>query len=246
MTETVAEKVVNMVLAAQGQGGPHAAVAAAIDEYVEAAKAEQREVDLAMHLAYRPEVVAEVAVHLGSHEDWEEIARWCGGRIESSQDPSGEYNSVIVLPNGEAGGEWAWLMLGHDGEFHFRAGVEAPASTATADGREAALRNLGFEKRYRLVGHPAYPDPLDIWPPTAERAAEIHDHYCTQTFDQYIASIGHVPRRLLGGPLRPEDFDPHVVVEWKHVGFRERFAPTTATVGTPDDTGAPVSEGATS
>jgi len=107
------------------------AMFAAVGEIVAArvgkAVSEQREIDLAMHRAYRPEVVAEVAVHLGSHEDWDEIVRWCGGRIETNQDPSGEYVSCLVLPNGEAGSEQSWLVLTHDGEFHIRAEVQAPA-----------------------------------------------------------------------------------------------------------------------
>lgn len=88
---------------------------------------------LDMHRAYRPEVVAEVAVHLGSHEDWEELTKWTGGRIETSQDPSGEYTSTLVLPNGEAGGDWAWVVLNHAGEFHIRAEVAAPEPLSRPD-----------------------------------------------------------------------------------------------------------------
>ncbi len=88
--------------------------------------AQREEYHLAMHRAYRPEVVAAVAVHLGSHEDWQHLAEWCGGTIHNESDPSGEYSSFITLPNGEVGGDWAWLVLNHEGEFHFHTEVEAP------------------------------------------------------------------------------------------------------------------------
>lgn len=97
---------------------------------VEALLTEQYNEDLAMHRAYRPEVVAEIAVHLGSHEDWDEIATWCGGKVVTASDQNGEYNSTLVLPNGERGSEWAWLVLDHGGEFHFRAEVAAPVIRA--------------------------------------------------------------------------------------------------------------------
>lgn len=113
---------------------------ASLAEEVRQMLAEQEEYHLAMHRAYRPEVVAEVAVHLGSHESWEDLAEWCGGRIVTSQDPSGEYVSDLVLPNGERGGDWAWLVLNHAGEFHFRAEVAEPTRvTSPGEGNAVAL-----------------------------------------------------------------------------------------------------------
>lgn len=38
----------------------------------------------------------------------------------------------------------------------------------------------GFTKRYFLVGHPAWPDPLMIWPPTEENAARYHQKYVVE------------------------------------------------------------------
>ena len=86
---------------------------------------------LAMHHAYRPEVVAEIAVNLSDHDSWDHLAAWCGGRIDTSQDPSGEHHSVLVLPNGDVGGEGSWLVLTHDGEFRIRYEVAAPTITSS-------------------------------------------------------------------------------------------------------------------
>lgn len=97
-----------------------------VEAKIAARVAEQYEHDTAMHRAYRPEVVAEVAVHLGSHDDWTELAKWCGGTLSGDQDPSGEWSATLTLPNGERAGEWAWLVLTHSGEFHFRTEVQAP------------------------------------------------------------------------------------------------------------------------
>lgn len=109
---------------------------------VEDLLSQQRDEDLAMHHAYRPEVVAEVAVHLGSHEDWNHIANWCGGEIHHGSDPSGEGYSWITLPNGEQGGDWAWLVLNHAGEFHFRTEVEAPSLPPAEPLREQVTEAL--------------------------------------------------------------------------------------------------------
>ena len=88
----------------------------------------EREHHLAMHEAFRPEAVAEIAVHLGSHEDWDHIAAWCGGRIENIEDAcgSGEYSSQIVLPDGQAAFEQSWITLDHQGTFRVRHTVEGP------------------------------------------------------------------------------------------------------------------------
>lgn len=97
----------------------------------QAALEREREHGLAMHRAFRPEVVAEIAVHLGSHENWDTIAQWCGGRIETTRDPSGEYSSYIRLPDGQTAFERSWLTLDHAGHFRVREVVEGP-ETKTA------------------------------------------------------------------------------------------------------------------
>jgi hypothetical protein len=90
--------------------------------------AEQRETDLAMHEAYRPEVVAEVAVHLSEDTDWEAVAAWCGGTIRTgSSTPSGEYESTIDIPGVGTTWQGAWIVQRHDLSFAIRAEVAGPS-----------------------------------------------------------------------------------------------------------------------
>lgn len=42
---------------------------------------------------------------------------------------------------------------------------------------EAELERMGFEPRYYLCKHPAWPDPLNIWPPTQENAEYAYRRY---------------------------------------------------------------------
>lgn len=90
---------------------------------------------------------------------------------------------------------------------------------------EATMKRLGFEKRYHLCGHPAYPDPMSIWPATEERATEIWNSYCKSTFEEYIAAIGHTPRRFGGTPYTAETFNPRILITWEYKGDREVFVP---------------------
>lgn len=125
LTEAESDALTHAIMSDDRLGGDRSTFRA-VERIVTQRVAANADYHLAMHQAYRPEVVAEVAVHLGSHEDWDRLVEWTGGRIEPSQDPSGEYTSMLVLPNGEVGGDWAWLVLNHAGEFHFRAEVQPP------------------------------------------------------------------------------------------------------------------------
>lgn len=90
---------------------------------------------------------------------------------------------------------------------------------------DEVLAAAGFAKRYRLCGHPAYPDPLDIWPPTEENAARIHAEYVAPTFEDYVAALGHTPRRFGGEPYTAETWNPRVLITWEFVGERQVFVP---------------------
>lgn len=104
---------------------------------------EQREIDLAMHHAYRPEAVAEIAVCLDDDVDWDRIATWCGARIETTQDPSGEYTSVLVLGNRDVAARGMWIVKRLDGTYSVRAEVADPdASTLARVRRDAAREAL--------------------------------------------------------------------------------------------------------
>ncbi|MFB7890322.1 hypothetical protein ACFCZ3_19950 [Cellulosimicrobium cellulans] len=133
----------------------------------DAVRQEQRELDLALHRAYRPEVVAEVAVALGDHSDWEQIAAWCGGKIVNEQDPSGEYASLIEIPGVGAAGEDSWIVQRLDGTFAIRATVVGPdgdtldrVRAETRDGLLARLRFL-VDARAEYTHDPTDPtDPI--------------------------------------------------------------------------------------
>jgi len=85
---------------------------------------------------------------------------------------------------------------------------------------DEALTAAGFAKRYYLCGHPAYPDPLSVWPPTEENAARIFNEYCTKTFEEYVTAIGHTPYGLT-----PERYNPRVLITWEYVGKKRVFSP---------------------
>ncbi|WP_372595533.1 hypothetical protein [Actinotalea sp.] len=116
-------------------------------EVTEAAVEEQRQVDLAMHEAYRPEVVAEIAVPLGEDADWERIAKWCGGTIESSADMSGEWSSAIRIPGVGDAWEGSWIVQRHDLTFAIRAVVEGPSvkSVEVTEALRAEVARLRLE-----------------------------------------------------------------------------------------------------
>lgn len=107
-----------------------------------------------------------------------------------------------------------------------RAAVAAGAASDSA-AFETLMQAAGFEKRYRLVGHPAYPDPLNIWPPTVQNAERVHREFCVQTFEEYIEKLGYTPLRYSHGPrLTAEDWDPRILITWEHTGEKQRFEPS--------------------
>ena len=93
---------------------------------------EKIDVDRAMHEAFRPEVVAEVAVLVCDEMDWQAVADWCGGTIGSTQDPSGEYTSSLTIPGVGSAGEGQWIVQRHDGTFAIRATLEGPSAESVA------------------------------------------------------------------------------------------------------------------
>lgn len=97
-------------------------------------RADQRAEDLALHLAFRPEVVAEVAVPLSDESDWEKIAAWCGGTIGSSEaGDSGEWDSWIAIPGADqVATSRSWIVKRHDGTFDVRLEVEEPSEKSLA------------------------------------------------------------------------------------------------------------------
>ncbi|WP_293785012.1 hypothetical protein [uncultured Aeromicrobium sp.] len=136
----------------------HAEIAAAVltsdwlAAHGEQVRAEQREIDLAMHQAYRPEVVAEVAVYLGDDADWDGIARWCGGDIETGRDISDEYYSWIVIPGFGQVHQGQWLMKHHDGSWSVRTEVEGPSAQSLesirAEAKAEALTEFADSTRF--------------------------------------------------------------------------------------------------
>lgn len=131
-----------------------------------------------------------------------------------------------------AGQTWAWLNR-HDAPWSpsdDKVDDLAFSIVETLDHdetvREAVLVAAGFRKRYRLCGHPAYPDPLDIHPPTAENAARIHAEYVAPTFEEYVGRLGYAPFQYTGGPrYTAETFNPRILITWEFVGERQVFVP---------------------
>lgn len=99
------------------------------------------------------------------------------------------------------------------------AGFASPAQV------EAERREAGFRKRFVLVGHPAYPDPLEIHPPTEENATRIYEECVAPSFEEYTTRLGHVPFRFPHEQYTAETFNPQVLVTWEYVGEREVFVP---------------------
>lgn len=98
------------------------------------ARADQAAEDLAMHHAFRPEVVAEVAVAVDDECSWDAIAAWCGGTVKSGPDgtDSGEWVSWIVIPGvSEVAGHGTWIVQRHDLTFDVRISVEGPSELTT-------------------------------------------------------------------------------------------------------------------
>lgn len=94
-------------------------------------KDEARDVGLALHHAYRPEATTEVSVPLHEDSDWERIARWCSGTLDSGPDGTdgGEHITWITLPNGEEATAGTWITKSIDGQFHLRHEIAEPTET---------------------------------------------------------------------------------------------------------------------
>lgn len=93
---------------------------------------EKIDVDRAMHEAFRPEVVAEVAVLVCDEMDWQAVADWCGGTVGSTQDPSGEYTSYLTIPGVGPAFEGMWIVQRHDLTFAVRATLDGPSAESVA------------------------------------------------------------------------------------------------------------------
>lgn len=121
------------------------AIAKAVVPIIEREVKEQETHDLAMHYAYRAEVVAEIAVHLSDEDGWDGIAKWCGGEIGSGPDgtDSGEYFSWITLPSGERAATGMWIVKRIDGTFAARYEVDEP-DEETLPRRARELRAAGM------------------------------------------------------------------------------------------------------
>lgn len=100
--------------------------------------------------------------------------------------------------------------------------ADPAAETAVSDEQ---LYAAGFRKRYYLCGHPAYPDPLSVWPPTEENAKRIYDEYVAPTFESYVAALGYTPRRFNGERYTAETWNPRVLVTWEFAGEKVVYTP---------------------
>lgn len=76
---------------------------------------------------------------------------------------------------------------------------------------DEVLEAAGFRKRYYLVGHPAWPGMLSIWPATEENAAEHHAKYVE----------GYTPPVRMDGPARP----PWIGVRWEQANVMTPWTP---------------------
>jgi len=80
-------------------------------------------------------------------------------------------------------------------------------STVLGNPSDELLTALGFEKRYRLVGHPAWPDPLQIIPATEEQARKVweeHSHPNAWISYRWVA-VGQATAGELLPPRSSED-----------------------------------------
>lgn len=114
----------------------------ALKRKVAAEREAQRVEDMHNHWVFRPEVVAEVAVQLDDEANWDEIAIWVDGEIITGQDPSGEYHSLIQIPDVGAAGEGDFIIKRHDGSFDIRQHVAAPSEDSLASLKVQALREF--------------------------------------------------------------------------------------------------------
>jgi hypothetical protein len=66
---------------------------------------------------------------------------------------------------------------------------------------DVIMEREGLAKRYYLVGHPAWPDPLLIWPPTLENALAYKEKYVD--------------------PPREDGRTPRIMWRWEHTTMKE-------------------------
>lgn len=65
-------------------------------------------------VAYRPEIASGVSVKLTEEADWEMLARWSGGIIQTRHSPDSEW-SEIVIPGIGVAQEGSWLHMDAEG-----------------------------------------------------------------------------------------------------------------------------------
>lgn len=111
----------------------------AVKRTIGAEREAQREDDIHLHYAFRPEVVAEVAVQLTGEADWEALAEMVDGWLNTGADLSGEYHSVIEVPGAGAAGEGEWIIKRHDGSWAVRHHIEEPSEDSIAIIKAQAL-----------------------------------------------------------------------------------------------------------
>lgn len=98
--------------------------------------------------------------------------------------------------------------------------MSGPDSAESGLPTDEQLTAAGFRKRYVLCGHPAYPDPLWIWPADEENAERIYREYCAATWDEYVTRLGHKPFGWTA-----ETFNPRVLITWEYVAEKRVFSP---------------------
>lgn len=138
-------------------------------------KDDARDEALTLHRAFRPEVTTEVSVPLHEDGDWERIAHWCSGTLDSGPDgtDSGEHITWITLPNGEEATAGTWITKSIDGQFHLRHDIAEPTEATLLQvqgvgwelGATAALAATCEDTRPRPTNPlqallPTPPDPL--------------------------------------------------------------------------------------
>lgn len=80
--------------------------------------------------------------------------------------------------------------------------AEQPIGRTDSESDLELLKRLGFRPRYLLCKHPAWPDPLDIWPPTEEHARETFEN--NPHPDAYVLRKWEGPREVFIAPRREQ------------------------------------------
>jgi hypothetical protein len=126
----------------------------------------------------------------------------------------------------DADKHWLTVLDEISGHARIRDRIRRLVMRETTKAHEASLEEKGFRKRYLLAGHPAYPDPLWIHPPTEENAKKYWEQYCKSTFEEYIERIGHTPfNQWKHRPMTAEDFNPRILVTWEYVAEKQEWTP---------------------